>query len=425
MSEPDRAMTDPPIRTVRIELSPRSIIAIIAIAIALWALVQIWQVLLIIIIATILAGTFSPVVDGLERRRVRRGLALVLVLVLLIGVVVGLSLLVIPALAGQVQAAIDNAPAIQQRVAETLARFPVLARQAETIRGATPDRYLEPVGKYALDYAAAAIELIIFGVTTVVLAFYLIADRERVQGFAFALLPRRYHLRTARVLLQLETIVGGYVRGQALTSLLIGVFVFTLLLIMRVPNALALAIFAALTDLIPLIGGVLAITPAVLSALSRGPTTALIVLVAILLYQEFESRVLIPRIYGLTLRLSSVTVLIALLIGGKLLGIVGALLALPIAAGIRVLIEELRIELPGDQPGETTQRALDAHSEAFFATQTAGSSAVESAVMATELASQIKEEAEATQGRAERPAEEEGDYATESPAIRAVHQRKQ
>jgi predicted PurR-regulated permease PerM len=403
-------------RTVRIELSPTSLLSIVAVAIGVWVLVQIWQVILVIVIAAILAGTFSPVVDGLERHRVRRPIALGTVLVLLVGAVIGLGFLVIPALGMQVGSLIDAAPAMQMRLAGFLARFPPLARQAQTVRDATPDRYLEPVGRYALDYAQAAVEIVVLGLTTVVLAFYMIADRERVTGFFFALIPRRYHLRLARILLQLETVVGGYVRGQALTSLFIGLFVFVLLAVLRVPNALALAIFAAFTDLIPFIGGVLAITPAVLSALSRGVGVAVVVLVAIALYQEFESRVIVPRVYGLTMRLSSVAVMVALLVGGKLLGIVGAFLALPIAAGIRVIVEELRIDLPGEQPGEQAERSEAARSEAFFAREAAGASAVESAVMATELATQLQEEEQAETGRVEQPPEEEGGH-TAAPAV--------
>ena len=164
-------------------------------------------------------------------------------------------------------------------------------------------------------------------------------------------IPRPYHVRTARLMLSLETIVGGYMRGQALTSGLIGGFTYVLLLILHVPNALILAILAGFTDLIPYIGPVLATAAPVLFALSQGVPMALIVLVALVLYEELESRLIIPRVYGKTLRLSPVAVTIALLLGGKLFGIVGALIALPIAAAIRATVEELRIDLPGEQTG--------------------------------------------------------------------------
>ena len=409
MALSDRPLVDPQARTLKIEFSLRSVVMIIAIAACLWLLGQLWQIILVLVIAAVLAGTFSPVVDWLEKHRVRRPLALALVLVGLLGAVVGIGFLVIPALVGQIAGLIDDAPAIQQQVADWLDRFPRLAGRAEQIRQAQPEQYLEPIGKYALGYAQGAVELVAYGVTTVVLAFYMIADRERVHGFIFAFVPRQYHLRLARVLLQLETVVGGYVRGQAITSLAMAVFTFALLLGLRVPNALALSIFAAFTNLIPIIGVVLAITPAVLSALAVGIIPALIVWAVMSAYQEFESRVLLPRVYSMTMRLSPIAVIVALLVGAKLLGVVGALLALPIAAGLRVVVEELRIELPGDQPGEAAQRTLDEQSERFFAGQAAQASSVESAVIATELATQLRLEREAEEGADEVPAEEESD----------------
>src|SRR6185369_16250168 len=107
-------------------------------------------------------------------------------------------------------------------------------------------------------------------------------------------------------------------------------------------------------------------------ALSRGTGVMTIVLVAMIAYQEFESRVIVPRVYGQALRLSSAVVVIALLVGGKMGGITGALLALPIAAALRMLIEELRVELPGDDTDDRRLRARDARAEQTYERETAG-----------------------------------------------------
>src|SRR3954464_3734293 len=103
-------------------------------------------------------------------------------------------------------------------------------------------------------------------------------------------------MRLARILHNLEAIVGGYMRGQLITSAAIGAFTFLLLVICRVPNALPLALFAALADVIPVVGGLLAAGLAVLSALPRGIPVASVVLVSLLVYTEFENRILVPRI---------------------------------------------------------------------------------------------------------------------------------
>jgi predicted PurR-regulated permease PerM len=242
------------------------------------------------------------------------------------------------------------------------------------------------------------VEIIGYAATSVVLAIYFIADAERTRGALYALFPRRFHVRLARVLMNLETIVGGYLRGQIITSVAIGVFTFALLSILRVPNALALAAFAAVTDVIPFVGGLLATTPAVLVALSRGTAVTTIVLAAMIGYQEFESRVIVPRVYGRALRLSSAVVVIALLAGGKLGGIIGALLALPIAAALRMLVEELRVDLPGDDTDDRQMRARDARAERTYARETAGASPEEAAVVATEIANEIRQ-ADAAAGK--------------------------
>ena len=408
---------DPRVRTVRFEIAPRSIFLILAVIAGILLVTRLWQIILMLIIALVLAGTFSPVVTWLERHRVPRSLALSLILLALLGFIVGLGVLIIPAFVHQFGTLSTDAPRIQARLADFAARVPPLAGQADAIRTAQPNRLLAPIGAYALKSAGTAAQLVVLGGTTIVIAFYLIADHERVQGFLFALLPRHYHIRTARVLLDMETVVGGYMRGQAITSLCIGVFAFLLLQIMGVPAALPLAILAAFADLIPLVGGVLAVAPSVLFALTIGPLQAVIVLVALVIYQQFESHLLLPRVYGQSLRLSPLAVIVALLVGGTLMGIVGALLALPMAAGIRVLIENYRIELPGGHPGEKEERAEEAHAEATYAAQAQGTSSMESAMMATEIAEQLQETEEAETGEAEVPIEERRGPPTRPPAI--------
>jgi predicted PurR-regulated permease PerM len=398
---------------VRLDVSFRSILLFLLTALGLagacWLLVQVWQIILVLVIAVVLAGTLNPVVDWLEARRLGRPIALGAILLALIAAVVGLAALIIPALVAQVRALIAGAPELQHRAADTVAGIPLLAGQADVLRALTPGSFLAPAGSLALSIAGAAAVVVALGVTTVVLAFYLLAERERSLGFVYALLPRRFHLRTARILLDMETVVGGYIRGQALTSLLIGTYVFVLLSLVGTPSPLPLAILAGFADLIPFVGGILTVVPAVLVTLPLGITKAVVVLVAIVVYQEFESRVIIPRVYGRTLRLSAVAVTVALLVGGKLLGIVGALLALPLAAGIRVLIEDLRIELPGEVTGERAERALDARAEAVYIARSEGASAEDAAAVAGTLAEELQTQQEETKGRVEIPIEERAD----------------
>jgi len=212
-------------------------------------------------------------------------------------------------------------------------------------------------------------------------------DRDRLRGWLFAAVPRSHHIRLARVMMNLETIVGAYIRGQLITCLLIAVFSFVLLVACGVPNAMALAVFAGVADVLPYIGAFLSIGPMVIAALVRGPVIVTVVLLIMLAYEEFESRVLVPRIYGRALRLPSSIVLFALLAGGTLMGILGALLALPVAATIMMLIDELRVELPGKQErvSDVEQRVGDERAEKEYVRRTIGVPVEQAAAIAASI----------------------------------------
>ncbi len=383
----------------RVEISYRTIIAVALTVGGLWLLNLLLPILLVVVVALMVVGTLEPAVRALQRHGLNRTLAIAAVFVGCAIVVVGAGLVTIPSLFAQVSQAIDNLPALQASLARTLESHPLTEPLANAIRAFKPEDRVRSLNVMAaLTTSLGVVEVIGYAATSVVLAIYFIADGERTRGALYSLFPRRFHVRLARVLLNLETIVGGYLRGQIITSVSMGVFTFGLLAITQVPNALALAAFAALTDVIPFVGGLLATTPAVLVALSRGTGVTTIVLLAMIGYQEFESRVIVPRVYGQTLRLSSAVVVIALLVGGKLGGILGALLALPIAAALRMVIEELRVDMPGDDTDDPHLRARDARAERIYARETAGASPAEAAAVATEIANEIRE-ADAAAGK--------------------------
>jgi predicted PurR-regulated permease PerM len=194
--------------------------------------------------------------------------------------------------------------------------------------------------------------------------------------------------------MNLETIVGAYIRGQLITCLLIAVFSFVLLVACGVPNAMALAVFAGVADVLPYIGAFLSIGPMALAALARGPVVVAVILLIMLAYEEFESRVLVPRIYGRALRLPASVVLFALLAGGTLMGILGALLALPVAAAVMMLIEELRFELPGqqEQVADVEQRVGDERAEEEYERRTEGAPAEQAAAIAVEMSDDRRKE---------------------------------
>jgi len=248
-----------------------------------------------------------------------------------------------------------------------------------------------------LDYSTRLLGMIGYGISALFLAIYLLADPTRAKGLLYAMVPRSHHVELAKILLELKVIVGGYMRGQLITSLAISMFVFVLLTVLGADNALALALFAGLTDIIPFVGGYIASTPVVIAVTPQGTLITLVVLALMILYQEFESRILVPRVYGRMLRLPPAMVVIALLVGGTLAGILGALLALPIAAGVQMLIRELHVDLPGEASSdESKERAT--HASEVYEHLAEGVPAAAAGAIADDLATLVKksEDARAT-----------------------------
>ena len=353
---------------------------------------QMAAILVVILCSLILAGTLNPFVGWLEARPLKRVWAVSLVFgvgALLMGLI---GLLVFPPLLDQLSHLVGNLPAIQGKLARMLEGHLLTAPIAGIVRNFTATKAATSANaNSAIAISLSVIEVVGYTASVVVLAIYFISDFERMRGLLYALTPRRYHLRLARILLNLEPIVGGYMRGQVITSLAISIFTFALLYFCGVPNALALAAFAGLTDVIPFIGGLLATAPCVVAAFSRGTGIATIVLLAMVGYQEFESRVLVPKVYGRALRLPSAAIIVALLVGGKLGGIVGALLALPLAAAVQMFIEELRLDLPGDDTDNSALKQRDAKAERAYAKQSAGASPEEAGSVAIRIADQVRE----------------------------------
>lgn len=376
---------------VRFEVAPRSIALILAALVAVWLFLQLRVLALLLVIALVLAGTFNPLVEWSERQGLKRIYGLILLFVALLAITCLLIFFMVPPLTEQLTQIVSDAPRHREQLIALLQRYEFTAPLARAVQHVGLEQAVTRIESYLVDSAPRAMAGLGYAATALVLAFYFLADGKRTQGTLYAIVPRDYHMRLARILHNLEVIVGGYMRGQIITSAALGVVMFVLLVICKVPNALSLAMFAALVDVIPFVGAVLASAPAVLSALSVSLPVAAVVLAILFTYQEFESRILIPAIYGRVLRLSPAAVLLALLAGGILLGIVGALLALPIAAGIQMMLLELRVDMPGDDSDDRTALARDAKTEATYERMSAGATAPEAGQIARNLAHDMRD----------------------------------
>jgi predicted PurR-regulated permease PerM len=385
--------------TVRVEITPFTMLFALFLAGVVWTLGQLIPVLLVLICSLMVVGTVNPLVQALERRGIGRGKGIAMVFLTLLLLVAAALLLTIPALISQVTDLVEHESVLREQLAAYLANYRFTEPLAEGLRNIHYTELLKESRAELFNASKNLIEIVAYGAAAFFLALYIMIDGDRLRGALFAVVPRPYHIQLSRILLNLQTIVGGYLRGQALTCLFMGLFIFILLTACGIPNALAFAAFGAIADVLPFLGIVLTMVPAVLAALAKGQTAAIIVFTMLLAYEEFESRMLIPMVYGRALRLPSSVVFFALLVGGTLYGIMGALLALPMAATIFMIIEELRVSLPGESPDLESVEKLekDADAEAEYERRAEGLPAEQAAAIALSISDNRQKEEETEQ----------------------------
>jgi predicted PurR-regulated permease PerM len=334
-------------------------IALLTAAVVLGALLLLWQVRTFIgwfVIALFLAAALDPLVNWLQRRSrlIKRPLAIALSY---LGVLVALLFMAgifLPLLIDQINgltkfvAAAANAPEGPTEYIRGVAEqaglgglFETFSDQLRNLRdelGALVRNIFSSTGAIAVSAAGFVAAL----ATVLTLTFFLLVGSERYLNAGVGLFPEAHQPLVRRLLTQSAGAVSGYISGNLAISAICGVTTFVVLVILGMPYAAPLALLVAVLDLIPLVGATLGGALLVIVGLFVEPWKAVVLLIFVLVYQQVESNVLQPMVYSQAVQLNGLVILIALLVGGQLLGIPGALLAIPVAEIIRIVITELR-----------------------------------------------------------------------------------
>jgi predicted PurR-regulated permease PerM len=326
-----------PVTRTQIELPISTILKVLITIALLLILSQIWQILLLVFIGLFVAMVLARPVSWLQARGLPRGFAIALVLGAVIGVVVLVLWYVTPGLVTELRDFWIRLPEyVETALALTASRWPDFYEQAvawaeEQQSGLNAGGFdVRGVLSQGLDLITGVFNVLLM----LIIAVYILADEGRSLEGIYQWMPRRHAIKLRRTFPAVANVVNGYVVGQAINSTLFALFSLLLLSALNVPSAAILALIAAIGDAIPQVGVTLATIPAVLLALTQSLETALIVLVAYFIYQQIENYVTSPRVFSRTLQLRPLVTLLAVLIGGKLLGIIGVLFALPVAAAI-------------------------------------------------------------------------------------------
>jgi predicted PurR-regulated permease PerM len=307
------------------------------------------HVLTWVVISVFLALTLNPAVEWLQRHGIRsRGLAAAIAYLLTLAFFVGIGFTFVPTLVSQVDDFVHKLPNYVHDITHGRGRLGFLEtkyhlqeRVEHAVKTGGAKKALGLSG-VALSVAKGIISIVVGAITIGFMTFFMILEGPTWVERFYSLLPERSQPRWRKVGHDVYRTVGGYVTGNLLISVIAGVLTTLVLLIMGVPYAVALGLIVAILDLIPLVGATIAAILIGLVAFIHSIVAGFVVVVFFILYQQFENHVLQPVIYGRTVQLSPLAVLISILIGAELAGILGALAAIPVAGSIQVLLLDWR-----------------------------------------------------------------------------------
>lgn len=313
-----------------------------------WLLYRFNQVVFILFIAIVIGTVIRPAVAWLHHRGLPRTAGVVLVYLLLLLLLAGFLLLLSPLLVEQSATIVAAMPGYFQNMREWLISLPspLTARLSEFIPAALPS--LNPVQQTGEDvmvsmgqvvgYVALAARFVFIFIVVLVLAYYWTIDGPRVIQSFLLLVPQEKRDNIGELVSAMEVKVGHYIIGQTVLCLVIGVLALIAYLIIGLPNAFVLALVAGLLEAVPIIGPLLGAVPAAIVALSIAPDKLIWVIVATVVIQQLENSLLVPRVMSKAVGVNPFVTLLALFAFSSFYGVAGALMAIPIAATIQLIL---------------------------------------------------------------------------------------
>ncbi len=326
----------------------RIVLIIVAVVVCLYVLYLLRRPITWVLIALFLAVALSPPVNYLNRH-MPRGLAIGTVYLALLGAIVALGLLLIPPIVSQVNKLADNAPRYAQDVQDYVEKNKRLRKleddynitdKLQTEAQKLPDKLGNAAGLLK-DVGFGIVNSVFALVTILVLAAFMLSSGPQWRAALLELQPADRRERLNRILERMSSAVSSYVIGAFTVSLIDGLAAFVVLTILGVPFAAPLAIVMGVMSLIPLVGATIgAVLVGIVTAFSDFPTDTIVWAIYAIAYQQFENNLIQPQVQRRTVRVHPFVVLVSVLCGSTLLGVLGALIAIPVAASIEILVKE-------------------------------------------------------------------------------------
>ena len=324
-----------------LDSSTKIILRVIGIVLALILIWVIRDILMVLLLALVLASAMEPLVAYFQTRRIPRYVSVLAVYTLVIIIVGAVFSAIVPVSISQFNVLAANLPIYADQVQEHFPSLGLLLGESN-FREVSGNVLSSLTGEQTLLTRTVGIFNGLFALVTVlVVSFYLVAEQQGLPKLVDSLVPKKHIPFTLGLIRKVQIRMGRWVIGQVILSVAIFLLTFIGLTILGVNNALFLALLAGLLEVLPYIGPFIAAVPAVFFALIQSPALALAVAVLYIIVQKTEGYFLVPKVMERTVGTSPLLVLVALLVGFKLAGILGLLLAVPLVSAITLILSEM------------------------------------------------------------------------------------
>jgi len=313
----------------KIDISHRTIIFITVFILSLWLIYLIRDLILILFIAVILMSALSPMVRLFSKLKIPKALGIAITYIIIIGIVSGLISLVVPPLIEETRKLFLTLPPNLDQLLNIVA-----------VDKSVLQSQLTELSKNIFSITLSVFDNILAIIFLLVLTFYLLLERQNLEGRIASFFVGREE-RVEKLIVQIEEKLGGWFRGQLFLSLVIGTISYIGLFILGIPYALPLAVVAGVLEVVPVIGPIISAIPSVLIALTISPILGLAVGSMYFVIQQFENHLIVPQVMQRAVGLNPLVVILAIAVGSRLLGFAGALLAVPIAVVLQIVVTEI------------------------------------------------------------------------------------
>jgi predicted PurR-regulated permease PerM len=341
-------------------------LVVASVILGFWLLYRFHQVVFILFIAIVIGTVIRPAVAWMHQRGLPKIAGVILVYIVLLIALTGFLLLLFPLIVEQSTTISAASAGYYQNLREWLVHYPnqLIVRLSEFIPATLPS--LKPVQQsgqdvmasagQALGYITVATRAIFIAIVILVLAFYWTLDGTRIIQSFLLLVSQDRRESISELISEMETKVGSYIAGQGLLCLIIGAMALIVYLLIGLPNALVLALLAGVLEAIPMVGPLLGAIPAAMVAFSIAPDKLIWVIVATIIIQQLENSLLVPRVMRKAVGVNPFVTLLAIFAFSSLFGIAGALMAIPMAAIIQLLLNRFVFHPSAMEPEVSTGR---------------------------------------------------------------------